>query len=215
MRRRALLAAAPALVAVPAAAATYTVLPAQAEAAERRRYRRHRRYRAGLLLEDVEGEASFGRRSGDFEGDCLITALHHGRKLHAAGFLRGEADLEGRRRDFEIDIEDRFRRVGVDLAGRRGRTTLDLAPVEVADFGRRELEIDLDAVKLDLRGPYARQLEQLFAALAEALEDEDGWRKRGRRDDDVEELVEAINAILAKTLHTTDAGRDHHRERAA
>lgn len=205
MRRRALIAAAP-------AAATFAVLPLAegAAAAERFRYRRRRRYPTGLLLEDVTGEASFGRRRGDFEGDCLITGLHHGRKLHAAGFLSGEADLEGRRLDFEIDVHERFRRVALDLSERRGRVSTDLAEIEA---GR--LDVDLDAVKLDdIRGPFGRQLERLLEKLAEALEDEDGWRKRGRRDDDVEALVEAINDILAKTLHVVDAGRRHDRRAA-
>jgi hypothetical protein len=175
------------------------------------RYRRRRGYRTGLLLKDVTGDASFGRRAGEFEGDCLIQGFHYGRVLHASGLLRGEAEIDRRRRDFEIDIDDRFRRVGVDLSERRGRVTLDLGEVEVLDLGRRELEVDLDAVRLhDIRGPHGDHLEELLARLAEALADEGGYRKAKGRDDDIEELVEAINRLLARYLFVVEPDRRRH-----
>jgi hypothetical protein len=208
MIRRALLAAAPALLAVPAAVATIAPAAAAPGDRERHHYRRRRgRHRTGLLLKDVTGDASFGRRRGEFEGDALIQELQFRRKLTASGLLDGEADVEGRRRDFEITVENEsFRRVGVDLTSRRGRVSLSLGEIEL---GRR-LEISLDAVRLKpIIGPFGDRLEKLFEELAEALEDEGGYRKlqRGRGSDDIEELVDDINKILSRTLHVVDPDR--------
>lgn len=179
---------------------------AQAAPGDRFRYHRRRgRHRAGLLLKDVEGVAGFGRRRGEFEGDCLLQSLHWGRKLHVSGLLEGEADLEGRRLDFELEVDDeRFRRVGADLSERRGRVSLDLAEIEV---GRR-LEVDLDSVRLhDIRGPHGDRLEYFLAQLAEAIEDEDGHRRHRGGDQDIDDLVGAINLLLAHHLHVVDPDR--------
>lgn len=209
MRRRNLLARTAGLVALPAAiagVATGTGLVSPALAAEDRyRYRGRRgRHRTGLLLKDVEGSASWGRRYGDFEGDVLVQQLHYGRVLHVSGRIEGQADLEGRRRDFEVDIDnERFRRAEAVLSERRGRVSLDIGEIEL---GR--LEIDLDAVRVHrIFGPHGDRLERLLRDLAEALADEGGYRKARGGDRDIDELIGAIDLLLSRHLFVVDRDR--------
>lgn len=211
MRRRILLAAAPALV------AATPLFFATAQAADDW-HRRRDRHRSGLLLKDVEGEAQLDRwrRDGEFEGDILVQRFGYRRKLAVAGIIDGDAEFDGRRGRFEVDVGPARFFAGADLdLSRRHGLSLDIGEIDLDT-----ISIDPDSVSLDrIYGPAADDLQDLLKQLAEALEDSDHdwWRRdrherRRHHDDDevdIDELIDAINDLLDKFLFVVDAGRHH------
>jgi hypothetical protein len=206
MLRRALLSRATALIAIPAALAATPILTAATAEAAKSDYRQRRsRHRTGLLIKDVEGEADFlepGRRrkDGKFAGDILVRRFNYRRKLTVDGIIDGDASR--RKEEIEIDNQSFSAPADLDGGGRWDDLTLDIGKVRLRGL---DLVVDPDAVDLDrIYGPRARDLKKLLEKLAKALDDE-----RRKDYDDIDELIEDINKLLAKFLFVVDAGRHH------